>query len=121
MAWVVAGLWHNLILPGLYAHRHAAHDGIGMLLVAYFILGGIMAGVYAQLRPMHHHFLLNGVLFGALIGVLWVLPHGLAMVGAHGESLFYVVKNGAWHMVEQAVGGATIAVILKARRFSPSR
>ena len=111
--WVVAGLWHNLILPGLYSHRHAAHDGIGMLLLAYLLLGGFMAGIYGRLRPLRVNFLWNGVIWGAMIGVLWVLPHGLAMVGAHGESWLYVLKNTAWHAVEQGIGGITIALILR--------
>ena len=44
------------------------------------------------------------------LGLLWVLPHGLAMAGAHDTSVVYVVKNSAWHLVEQGIGGALVAL-----------
>lgn len=38
--WVIAGLWHNLILTKFYTHEtEATHKGIGILLIAYLILG----------------------------------------------------------------------------------
>ena len=118
--WVVAGLWHNLILPGLYASRHPAHEGIGLLLVAYLILGAFMAALYPRLS-LWRQGLLGGALFGAIIGVLWVFPHELALAGAHGTSLWYVLKNAAWHLVEQSFGGAVIGAILQHRQASSSR
>jgi len=44
---------------------------------------------------------IEGLKFGALIGLLWVFPHDLAMAGAHGDSLSYVFKNAILHIVEQ--------------------
>ncbi len=46
-----------------------------------------------------------------VIGLLWVFPHGLAMAGAHGDSISYVFKNAAWHVVEQGVGGIVIGLV----------
>jgi len=112
--WVIAGLWHNLIMPGLYADRHASHDGIGLLLVAYLVLSGMMVYLYGQLSSVDG--LAGGLWFGALVGILWVLPHGLAMAGAHGDSIAYVVRNTAWHVVEQALGGAVIVTIISRTR-----
>lgn len=40
--WIVAGLWHNLIMPALYADTHATHEGIGIMLIAYIVLALIM-------------------------------------------------------------------------------
>lgn len=38
--------------------------------------------------------------------------HELAMVGAHdGNSLAYVFRNGAWHMVEQGIGGVIVGLV----------
>jgi hypothetical protein len=108
--WVVAGIWHNLIMASLYDDVHATHDGLGLLLVAYFVLAGFMAYLYPLIyggkRPI-----LNGLRFGMIIGLLWVFPHGLAMAGAHGDSIIYVIKNSAWHMVEQGIGGVIVALI----------
>jgi hypothetical protein len=103
--WVVAGLWHNLILPSLYEGTHATHEGIGILLVAYLVLALIMAYMY----PIGYQGgkpVVEGLRFGMIIGILWVFPHELAMTGAHdGNSISYVVKNAVWHMVEQGIGG----------------
>lgn len=54
---------------------------------------------------------LNGLKFGMIIGALWVFPHGLAMAGAHGDSILYIFKNTAWHMVEQGIGGIVVAFV----------
>ncbi|MDH4184020.1 MAG: hypothetical protein OEV92_07355 [Nitrospinota bacterium] len=108
--WVTAGLWHNLIMPSLYADLHAKHEGIFMLLLAYFILALFMAYLY----PMGFkgkHPVKDGLWLGALVGLIWVFPHGLAMAGAHGEPLAYLFKNSVWHMVEQGIGGIVVAVV----------
>ena len=108
--WVVAGIWHNLIMANLYKDEHATHDGIGLLLVAYFILAAFMTYLYPHIykgkKPV-----VNGLKLGIIIGLLWIFPHGLAMAGAHGDSIIYVIKNSIWHMVEQSIGGVIIALV----------
>ena len=108
--WVIAGIYHNLIMANLYDETQATHEGLGILLVAYFILALIMANVY-PLGYKGNSPALEGLRFGIIIGLLWVFPHGLAMAGAHGESIIYVIKNSAWHMVEQGLGGVIIGLI----------
>ena len=106
--WIVAGIWHNLIMANLYEHVHARHEGLGILLVAYFVLAVLMAYMY-PLGYKGRKPIVEGVRFGAIIGLLWVFPHGLAMAGAHGTSIMYVIKNSLWHIVEQGIGGVIIA------------
>ena len=108
--WVIAGIYHNLIMANLYEETQATHEGLGILLVAYFILALIMAYVY-PLGYKGKSPALEGLRFGIIIGLLWVFPHGLAMAGAHGESIIYVFKNSVWHMVEQGLGGVIIGLI----------
>ena len=108
--WVIAGIWHNLIMANLYKNVHATHEGLGILLVAYFILALLMAYIY----PFGYKGkspTIEGFRFGIVIGLLWILPHGLAMAGAHGDSIIYVIKNSLWHMVEQGLGGVIIGLI----------
>ena len=108
--WVIAGVWHNLIMAKLYEDVHATHDAIGILLIAYLVLSLLMSHLYSIVfkgkRPIS-----TGAKLGVVIGVTWVLPHGLAMAGAHGDSILYVFKNTAWHIVEQGVGGMIIGFI----------
>jgi hypothetical protein len=110
--WIVAGIWHNLIMANFYKDVQATHEGLGLLLVAYFILASFMAYLYPLIykgkKPI-----IEGLKFGMIIGLLWVFPHGLAMAGAHGDSIVYVIKNSVWHMVEQGIGGIIIALVYK--------
>ncbi|MDH5560591.1 MAG: hypothetical protein OEY59_07005 [Deltaproteobacteria bacterium] len=109
--WGVAGLWHQVIMAQFYQNEtDATHEGTGVIFIAYLVLGLLMTYLYSsgkiQGRPV-----IEGIRFGAIIGLLWVFPHELAMAGAHGEPLSYVFKNAAWHLVEQAIGGFIIAWI----------
>ena len=45
--WVIGGLYHNLILPTFNEKIHAHHDGLGIALIAYFILAFIMTYLYS--------------------------------------------------------------------------
>lgn len=116
--WVVAGLWHNLVLPSLDAEKEAHHEGIGIMLVAYVVLSGLMASMYER-STLGRRPLVDGFVFGAVIGLLWVFPHELAMAGAHQGSVASVIKNGLWHMLEQGLGGALMGVVY-GQRVAPS-
>ena len=117
--WLLAALWHKLIMAQFYIDETAAtHEGTGIIFIAYLILAGLMLLLYPQ-KSWFNNNLLSGLLFGAVIGLLWVLPHELAMAGAHGEPLGYVFINAAWHMVEQGIGGSVIALFY--RRISTTQ
>lgn len=109
--WVVAGLYHNLVLPLVNPDVDAHHDGLAVMLYAYFILAGLMVSLYPTTQGGNR--LARGLLFGATIGVLWTFPHGLALAGIHGTSILYEVLNSLWHMVEQGIGGLLVALMLR--------
>lgn len=109
--WILAGIWHEIIALAFYTEENkTAHEGLGILFAAYLVLGLLMAYLY-PLGYKGGKPVIEGFRFGLVIGLLWVFPHGLAMAGAHGESLSYVFKNSAWHMVEQGFGGIIIALV----------
>ena len=108
--WVVAGIWHNVIMANFYNKQHAEHEDIALLIIAYLILAMFMSYLYPLFNKLENRAL-NGLLFGGIIGLLWVFPHELAMAGAHGTSILYVIKNATWHIVEQGIGGIVIAFI----------
>lgn len=109
--WLLAGLWHELIMANFYSSEtHATHEGTVIIFLAYLVLGVLMAYVY-PLGYKGGRPALEGLRFGIVIGLVWVFPHGLAMAGAHGDSLLYVFKNAAWHIIEQGVGGIIIALV----------
>jgi hypothetical protein len=108
--WIVAGIWHNLIRANLYESVNANHEGIGLLLVAYCVLALLMSYMY-PLGYKGGKPILEGLRFGIVIGILWVFPHELAMAVTHGDSILYVLENGAWHMIEQGIGGIIVGLI----------
>lgn len=109
--WILAGLWHELIMDTFYSSEsHATHEGTGIILLAYFVLGLLMAYIY-PIGYKGRHPAIEGLKFGIIIGILWVFPHELVGVGAHGDSIRYVLKNVAWHIIEQGVGGVVIGLV----------
>ncbi len=110
---LIAGVWHEIVMANFYANEvHAEHEGIGVIFLAYLLLAALMAYLY----PLGHageYPLRDGLRFGVIMGILWVMPHELAMAGAHGESISYVFKNAAWHAVEQGIGGVIIGFVYR--------
>ena len=109
--WALAGIWHKIVAVAFYtSETEAKHEGIGIIFLAYIILALFMAYLY-PLVSQGGNIAIEGLKVGVFIGLLWVFPHGLAMAGAHGQSIPYVFKNAAWHVVEQGIGGIVIAYV----------
>ncbi|MHA2253421.1 MAG: hypothetical protein ACXAD7_23895 [Candidatus Kariarchaeaceae archaeon] len=107
--WVVAGLWHNLILPSLFPENNAEHEGIFIGLIAYILLAGVMTYLYPFYSKKNS--IRTGFFFGSLIGFLWVFPHSLALAGTHGTSIISEIQNGVYHLFEQGIGGIILVLI----------
>lgn len=45
--WTIGGLWHNLVLPSFNKNIQAHHEGLGITLIAYFILALLMVYICA--------------------------------------------------------------------------
>lgn len=105
--WIIGGLYHNLILPTINDAVHPHHEGLGITLIAYFILAFLMTYIYS-VSNVKVHTVLKGVKLGVIIGILWVFPHGLAMAATHDTSVVYEFKNTMYHIIEQGIGGLII-------------
>jgi len=108
--WIIGGLWHNLIMPSISSGTEAHHEGLGITLIAYFILAFLTAFLYSLVYKTNHS-IISGLKLGVLVGVLWVLPHGLAMAGTHDTSIIYEIKNTLYHIFEQGIGGLIISLV----------
>ena len=54
----------------------------------------------------------EGIRFGAIVGLLWVFPHGIIDAASHGDTTYlYQFQNAIWHMIEQSIGGVIIAFV----------
>ncbi len=108
--WIIAGLWHNLILPSLDESIQGHHDGLGLMLIGYFLLSFLMTYVYSFMNKGKKN-LIDGLKIGSVCGLLWVLPHGIVMAAAHHTSVIYEFKNALWHVFEQGIGGMIISLV----------
>ena len=109
--WIVAGFWHNLVLPLVRPNAAAHHEGLLIGLLAYVILAAIMTYLFVTSR-WPQRTVVRGLVLGAVVGVLWVFPHGLAMAGVHGTSIGYEVRNALYHVFEQGIGGVVVARVV---------
>jgi len=107
--WVSGGLYHNLIMPAVNENMHPHHEGLGIALIAYILLGLLMSYFYQNSKDSHDS-LMKGLKIGMIIGVLWVFPHGLTMAAVHESSFSYQITNTIYHVVEQGIGGICIFI-----------
>jgi hypothetical protein len=108
--WIIAGLWHNLVLPNINENIQGHHEGLGIMLIGYFILSLLMTYIYSLVSKNNMN-LITGLKIGIISGLLWVLPHGLVMAAAHNTSIMYEFENSLWHMFEQGIGGVIISLV----------
>lgn len=107
--WVVGGIYHNLIMPSIDDRVHPHHEGLGVVLIAYILLGLLMTYFYNS-HSDNKDSLKKGLKIGLIIGVLWVFPHGLTMAATHETSYLYQFSNTLYHTIEQGIGGIIIFI-----------
>ena len=127
LAWVVAFvvtfllavLWHLFLLADFYEVQSQAlareEPNMAVIIVGYLILGFLMALVY----PIGYKGgspVKEGFRFGALIGLIWVLPVSVIFHGVWNLPLTAVIVDSAWHVIEEGVGGIAIARVYGRQR-----
>ena len=115
---LLAFAWHQPIMGEFYANNPGAAGSVAraepivwMIAVGYVVLALLMAYIYPK-GVEGGSTLMEGFKFGALIGLLWVLPHSIVMYGVQMvDSKILVIVDGLWHVLEQGLGGIVIAYI----------
>ncbi len=114
---IVGGLWEGISARQVfYTLTHSSGSAIAMNFVAYLVLAVLMAYIYPLGYEGRRPWYREGLQFGALVGVLMILPHGLAVAGASSERILYAFENTAWHAFEQGLGGIAIAYTYATRQ-----
>lgn len=114
VTFLLGGLWHAIILADFYETHSAAlaRPEPNMIMVALGSL--VIAVLMAYTYPIGYKggsAVKEGFRFGALIGLIWVLPVSLIFSGVWNYPLVAVIVDSAWHIVEQGVVGIVIALI----------
>jgi len=111
---VLAAAWRFVLAGPFYAEHTAVLREVRLydiIVLAYLVLGAMMTLMYptgyAGGSPA-----MEGARFGAIIGIIWSLPHSLVEYAIQGtQSTILVLTEAAWHAVEQGVGGLVIGII----------
>ncbi len=115
---LIAFVWHVHIM-GEFMKEHSGALGdidrseplVPYIALGYFILAAVMSYLYPK-GIEGDNKMKNGMMFGMVIGILWVLPHSVVMYGASEiASRTNILVDGLWHIVEQGIGGMIIAMV----------
>lgn len=115
-AWIVmfglSGLWHTVIMADYYVSflEAVTRPEPNFLMVGngYLALAILMGWTY-PLGYSGGSALAEGARFGAVIGLLWILPFSLVLSGILEVSVAQVAVDSAWHILEGAAGGIILA------------
>jgi len=107
-------LWHQFIMSGFYDDQLGdiarPEPKVGFIVLGYLVLALLMAYIY-PIGSKGGSPTLEGLKFGALMGLLWILPHGLVYVGVANFTFTYAIVDGLWHVVEEGLGGVVIGLV----------
>ncbi len=112
---LLSGLWYMVLMKDFYAQYASEHlmlPEVNLMAIGlgYLILAWLMSYVY----PIGYKGgtpWWEGMKFGIIIGLLWVLPNGLVISGVWEYNSTQLIVDSIWHVVEQGVGGLIIGMI----------
>ena len=114
VTFLLAVLWHLFLLADFYEVQTQAlareEPNMPVVIVGHLILGFLMAFVY----PMGYKGgspVKEGFRFGALIGLIWILPMSVIIHGLWNYPLTGVIVDSVWHIVEEGIAGIGIALV----------
>ncbi len=106
--------WHLQLLGDFYASRSVAvarpEPDMVMVTLGQLILAGLMAWVY----PMGYKGgapITEGARFGAIIGLLWILPWSVIISGIWDMAFSTILVDAAWHVIEEGLGGIAVGLV----------
>ncbi len=121
---VLAAAWHKIMQSfyynghGLAGPNYRTEPLVIYIILGYLLLAFLMAYIYPK-GVEGTGKMANGLRFGALMGLLFTLPNGLALYGATtASSIKLVMIDAAWHVIEQGIGGAVIAMVYGTEPFA---
>ncbi|MCK4798022.1 MAG: hypothetical protein KAT05_11600 [Spirochaetes bacterium] len=111
---LLSGLWYTLIMADFYEANSPstafAEPKMQFIVLGYFILALILAYIY-PLGYKGGSPVIEGLKFGVVMGLLWILPIGVVLFGVMESSGILLVVDAIWHVVEQGIGGIVIGLV----------
>ena len=114
VTFLLGGFWHTWLMADFYETHAAAlarpEPNVMMVALGSLVIAVLMAYTY-PIGYKGGSAVKEGFRFGALVGLIWVLPVSLIFSGVWNYPLVAVIVDSAWHIVEQGVVGIVIALI----------
>lgn len=111
---LLSGLWHMLIMADFYEANGASNaftePKMQYIVFGYLILALLMSYMYPQ-GYKGDSPVVEGLKFGVLMGLLWILPIGVVLFGVMESSGTLLIVDAAWHIAEQGIGGIVIGLV----------
>ena len=109
---IVAAIWNMFIIRNFIDLENSlvrAEPSILLIALGYFVLALIMSYLYPKL--IQNNTIINGFKFGALIGIIWILPFNLVLHAVYEFPQLALLIDPIWAIIEQGVGGIAIALV----------
>lgn len=110
LSWV----WHEALMADFYQSVEMQNARESPLIWSVAAGYGLLALLMAWIFPKGYEggtSWVEGMKFGAVIGILWILPLELVLYGVLEGSFSHVAVDGAWHVVEQGLGGIALGMV----------
>lgn len=81
------------------------------IVLGYLLLSVFMSYLYPIFARPGQSTLVQGVKFGALMGLLWMFPFNLVLHGNYNFPAVALLIDTGWALLEQGLGGVVIALV----------
>lgn len=85
---------------------------LALTFAGYALLALLMTLLYARLIPVMRSPAWDGVRFGMISGICWLMPYSLVLFGVYRFPYVVLPMDFAWALIEQGVGGLIIGLVL---------
>lgn len=112
-------LWYAVIMRGFYENSQGSwmqvsreHPSIPIIILGMFVLSVLMAVLYPKVRLGIQSPILANLVFGMLVGLIYVLPSGLYYFGTTNFLAFGpMAMDAGWHMMEEGIAGIVLGAL----------
>ena len=116
---LLSWLWHEFLMGDFYTANNSpgsyAEPKIPFIMLGYFILALILAYIY-PLGYKGGSPVIEGLRFGIIMGLLWVVPYNVVLFGLFESSGTVLMVDFVWHIVEEGIGGIVIGLVYEIGR-----
>jgi hypothetical protein len=113
----LAGLYTG-VLARSYIAEHVdpvllrASPNMALVFLGYLVLACVMVLLYRRFAQPARSPASNGLRFGCLMAVCWLVPYSLVLFGVYRFPYGALPLDFAWAFVEQGLGGLVVGLIL---------